>query len=162
VILMGGNMDFTPSSRENPHIYYLPGTVINPDFARAVGRMLLRYRLNHAPVARIRTPDGALSISLQSIAYAARKGRGVCYVLRDGRAITGVTVRGKLMEELDALSHEPLFLSCGVSTVVNIALVRRLTENAIILRDGRVLPVPRAALKEFGKRLDAAWEENFL
>lgn len=162
VLLMGGDMEFTPSSRENEHIYYLPGKNADDEFKRALGRMLLRYRLKNSPLARIKTPSGPVSIFLQSFAYAVRQGRGVSYVLRDGRVICGVTVRGKLMEELNALSSDPLFLTCGVSTVVNIAMVRRLTENAVIFRDGRVLPVPKSALKDFEKRLEAAREENYL
>lgn len=162
VILMGGDMEFTSSSRESEHIFYLAGKELGDEFRCALGRMLLRYRLKNSPLVRIRSTSGPVSIFLQSVVYATRSGRSVTYMLRDGRVISGVTVRGKLMDELNALAGDSLFQPCGVSTVVNIALVRRLGNNAIVFRDGRTLSVPHSALKDFEKRLEPAREANFL
>ena len=91
------------------------------------------------PSITVTTRKQLLEITLDRILYADYQNRSACIHLRD----CTISASGSLSELSDKLTAHTQFMSCFKGIVVNLAEVRELGNDYLILKNGERLPVSR-------------------
>ena len=91
----------------------------------------------------VKTANALRILPVSDILYAERVERCVCYYLIDNTAVTGITFNGTFQNAVAPLLCFDSMLPVGASFVVNLSHVSEITKSALIMRGGRLVPVPR-------------------
>lgn len=84
----------------------------------------------------VKTRDGSIKLSFDSILYADLNKRAITYHLVNNKVIEGTTIRVTFSEAVQELLQDDRFVLCGVSMVVNLALINMIENEAILFRGG--------------------------
>lgn len=92
----------------------------------------------------VKTREGLRRLDTQAIQYGELSARRIRYVLSDGSAVQGTTLRGAFRDAVAPLLERRQFVLCAASFVVNLAYVETVERDSVGLKDGRRLPLSRS------------------
>lgn len=105
----------------------------------------------------VKTVDGNVKLSFDSIMYAELVNRAVVYHLTNGKTIESSTIRSSFREEAKALIEDEHFVMCGVSVIVNLLHITTSRTNELLFRDGSSIQMSRKLLAEIRTKWMEYW-----
>ncbi|MCQ2567832.1 MAG: response regulator [Mogibacterium sp.] len=108
-----------------------------------------------SPVVELKVKDGIMRVRLSDITYIDKSSRSCVYHFVDGACERGTTMRSKFSEDVaEYLVHEELTI-VGLSLVVNMAHIRSLSRDKLVLSNGEEIHPPKNQFVN----INAAWAE---
>lgn len=108
----------------------------------------------------VKTVDGNIKLSFDSIMYAELVRRTVIYHLTNGRVIESVTIRTSFSEAVSKLIADKCFAMCGASVIVNLLHITASNSKELQLRDGSSIQLSRKQLAELRTKWMEYWQEQ--
>jgi len=115
-------------------------------------------RERHDASVIVRTAEGTVRLSLDSILYVELASRAPRYYLNDGSHVAGVTIRASFQEAMKPLLDDKRFHLCGSSYVFNLHHIRSMNKSKVLFDGGRWASPPRRAFPA----LQSAWMDYWL
>jgi len=106
----------------------------------------------------VRTAEGTVRLSLDSILYVELASRAPRYYLNDGSHMAGVTLRASFQDAMQPLLDDKRFHLCGSSFVFNLHHIRSMSKSKVLFDGGRWAAPPRRAFPA----LQSAWMDYWL
>lgn len=148
---------FCTSSRDYPidaytvnAIHYLTKPIGYTDFTTAMDRFMIRQ--GSEARKHIRIPDSAGTVwecPLKALLYIDVEGNG-CRVHLAGE--NSRTVRISLKKLSEELGAYPMLYRMGASYIISLEAVRKIDGNAVVLKNGEKLFIPRGAAADIRKK----------
>ena len=156
IIFLSSSLEYAVQSYDVEAFYYFLKPIDRDKFARVIRKAAEKIEQNdHSDTLHIPTQDGVRTVRVPDVAYVTVEDRRVKYVLRDGRFLFGRTVRGKFREEVAGLKKYPVFLECGVSMMVNAAMIDAIDGESVLLSNGELLYTSHNAAAVLKRQVDA-------
>ncbi len=105
----------------------------------------------------VKSREGLRRVRLDEILYAELAERVVRYHLSGGDRLDGMTVRGSFQEEVAPLLGDPSFFLCGASFAVNLFYVTAVEKGALLLDNGKRVPLSRGLAAKAKQRWSSYW-----
>ncbi len=118
----------------------------------------IALRERHDASVIVRTAEGTVRLSLDSILYVELASRAPRYYLDDGSHVAGVTIRASFQEAMQPLLNDKRFHLCGSSFVFNLHHIRSMNKSKVLFDGGRWAAPPRRAFPA----LQSAWMDYWL
>ena len=156
IIFLSSSLDYAVQSYDVEAFYYFLKPIDRDKFARVIRKAAEKIgQKGQNDTLYIPTQDGVHAVRVPDVAYVTVEDRRVKYALRDGRFILGRTVRGKFREEVAELKKYPVFLECGVSMLVNAAMIDVIDGESVLLSNGELLYTSHNAAAVLKRQMDA-------
>ena len=147
IIYITGFIEYCEAVYETEHVSFLKKPIdekrLDEAMIRAV-KTLEKYRRNTIPIVK---KSDIINVCVHDICYMESSGRKLKYVLRNIQ----YEAYGKISEAQRQLDRE--FVRCHKSYLVNMACVKELSGNSLILDNDEIIPVSRSCREQTKKRL---------
>lgn len=144
VIFVTGRLEYAPDLYEAKHLCLLSKDRLEELLPAALQRAYDALDADDAPVLAVPQKNGEVIIPQKDILYVERRLR-ISYIHSVLRTVTSA----RRLDDLAAGLQPGRFALCHNSFLVNLARVRRLQRNQVLLTGGVVLPVSRSRYGEF-------------
>lgn len=111
---------------------------------------LFRMRPRHTLL--VNTSDSVTSIIMEEIMYIENDLRNMTYTMCDGNTVTSVRRGGSFEHAVGSVASDSNFIQPHKSFFVNIRYIHALQSDAILMDDGRKIPIARRRLAEIQER----------
>ena len=108
----------------------------------------------------VKTPEGTLKLTLESIMYAELVSRTLIYHLTNGKTVESTTLRVSFPEATKELIENEHFAVCGASLVTNLLHVTAAKGDEVVFRDGSSRHLSRKLLSELRTKWQAYWQDK--
>ena len=105
----------------------------------------------------VKTTDGIIRLSLDSIMYAELVNRDIVYHLANGKTIKSTTIRTSFSDAVRELTEDNGFILCGASLIVNLLHITASKTSELLFRGGKKLNVSRKLLAELRNKWCTYW-----
>jgi len=118
----------------------------------------IALRERHDASVIVRTAEGTVRLSLDSILYVELASRAPRYYLNNGSHVAGVTIRASFQDAMKPLLDDKRFHLCGSSFVFNLRHIRSMNKSKVFFDGERWAAPPRRAFPA----LQSAWMDYWL
>lgn len=108
----------------------------------------------------VKTKDGSIKLSFDSILYADLNKRAITYHLVNEKNIESTTIRITFAEAVQELSQDERFVLCGASMIVNMHHINVVENDAIIFRNGSKAYIGKRVCRELRATWSNFWSEG--
>lgn len=148
IIYLTFSPDFAVESYSTEALHYLLKPVEQEQFFAVMDKAMAYFSKIQTENISVKTTNALRILPVSDILYAERVERCVCYYLIDNTAVTGITFNGTFQNAVAPLLCFDSMLPVGASFIVNLSHVSEITKSALIMRGGRLVPVPRRIYEE--------------
>ena len=127
-------------------------------FADVAGKALLQMRDQKQDYLNVRQKDSVVHVPIADIVYAETERGHVILHTKKQEKITNFLPMKDVEQTL--VSHQ--FFRCHTAFLVNLSMIRRITQQDVILQDDTVIPVSKHRRKEMKEALALYWGDQFL
>ena len=106
----------------------------------------------------VKTRDGSVRLTLDTIYYAELNQRSIVYHLSGGKSVETVQIRTTFAEAIQELLQDNRFFLCGKSTVANLHHITMVEKETLEFRDGARVYLTKKACAD----VRSAWNEFWL
>lgn len=143
IIYLTSSPDFAVASYDTEALHYLLKPVERGRFFAVMDKAAEQFAKTHRETVTVKTADALRILTVSDILYAEHVKRSVCYYLSDNTAVLSRTFKGTFQNAAAPLLCFDSMLLIGASYVVNLSHVTELAKSALVIRGGRLVPVPR-------------------
>ncbi len=126
---------------------YLKKPVTYQGFANSMKRFQARFAIESHTI-QVRAERSRVNLHTADIFYAEATGHNVWIFSKEGDYKTPLTM-GRLTE---LMQEEKSFLSCGRSYLVNMAYIKKLEDEVIVMNNGSCIPIPVRLRKKVAEK----------
>lgn len=108
----------------------------------------------------VKTPEGTMKLTLESIMYAELVSRILIYHLTNGRTVESTTLRVSFSEATKELIEDEHFAVCGASLVTNLLHVTAAKGDEVVFRGGSSRHISRKLLSELRTKWQEYWQDK--
>ena len=127
-------------------------------FADVAGKALLQTRSQKQDFLNVRHKDGVFHIPIADIVYAeTERGHVILHTKKQERIPDPLPMK----DVEQSLASHPFF-RCHTAFLVNLGMIRRITQQDVILQDDTVLPLSKHRRKEMKEALALYWGDQFI
>lgn len=108
----------------------------------------------------VKTLDGTVKLTLESIMYAELVNRSIIYHLTNGKSVESTTIRTSFSEATKELINDEHFVMCGASLIANLLHITAVKTDALVFRDESIRYLSRKLLSELRTKWHDYWQEN--
>lgn len=143
IIYLTSSREYALDAFENHALRYLLKPVDERELASALTLALSLPQAEQTRWYSVKTRGGLVSLAGDHIAVVEERARTAVYSLTNGSAVTSVSIRGTFDRAVAPLPDDPDFLHPHKSFFVNMRCICALHTDAIIMDDGRRVPIRR-------------------
>lgn len=108
----------------------------------------------------VKTADGSMKLSFDSIMYAQLENRAIVYYLANGKTVESTTIRTSFADAIKGLTEDERFVVCGASYIVNLLHITASGTKDLMFRNGDSIQVPKKTLAELRSKWCEYWQNN--
>lgn len=132
---------------------YIVKPIKKDTFFYALDEVIATIPASTAKSMIVKTREGSIKISFDSILYADLNKRAITYHLLNDKIVEGTTIRVTFSEAVQELLQDNRFSLCGVSMIVNLAHINMIENEAILFRGGKKTYIGKRICRD----LKVAW-----
>lgn len=158
IIYLTSSRDYAVDSYRVKAMDYLLKPVERAVLFDALDEAILTLSNRREKSLIVRTKDSSTNLILDSILYAALKGKSIVYYLSNGKTVEGISIRTSFSEAIRELLQDGRFVLCGSGMAVNLYYITTADNDTLTLKNGQTLYVGRRASRE----LRSAWMDFWI
>lgn len=136
--------EYAIDSYEVQAFYYMLKPLEQKRFFQLLDRLVKYFEKEANEFFVIRTANGPVSLSVQSILYLQYHSHYITYYLENGTKVDSVVVRNSFDQTASPLLSDNRFAKLSPSIIVNLMHVNRVEGKYFYLKDGTMLSVSRS------------------
>lgn len=144
VIYLSSSRDYYPDAFRLYAFNYLCKPLDKNALFPVLDKIICRMEQDKNQIFVLKTTDGLLQIPFHTIIYAELLSHVCHFHLADGRHVKSLYLRSGLNQFLAPILKQPNFIKTHSSFVVNLNFSSSLTTGALLLTNGRTIPVARS------------------
>lgn len=127
-------------------------------FASVAGKALQQLQKQQQDCLNIKQKDNTTRIPIAEICYAeTERGHVILHMKNKETIVSSFT-----MKELEATLARHPFFRCHTAYLVNMDEIKKVTQQDVILQDGKAIPLSKHRKKEMKEALTNFWGDQFL
>ena len=146
IIFLTASLEYAVQSYDVRASFYMLKPIDVRKFCHVLDDLLTDYNRENARMTEVHAANGTFFLKPADIVTVCVEKRIPTYCLRDGRIVTGVTLRRKFLEEVAGLLALDYFTECGVSRIINLFCVDQIDGGSVRLCDGTTVYPPASAV----------------
>lgn len=145
IIFLTSSLEYAVRAYDVRASFYMLKPIDIRKFSHILDELIAEVLREKASLEEIRTVNGTVLLNPSDIVTVCAENRIPVYYLRDGRIVTGITMRRRFRDEVASLLSLGFFAECGVSRIINLFCVEYMDSSSIRLCDGSVVYPPAGA-----------------
>lgn len=138
--------DFAMDAYNVQAIRYILKPIDKNKFFEAIEFALSNINISREPLYLIKTKNGIISVPYSKILYIENVSRILNVYIKEGRMEKSLFIRKSFDNEIEELIEKRNFIQIHKSFVVNIDFVEKMTNNSMIMNNGKIVPISKNRL----------------